>query len=254
MKRRDLITTGLAAFVLTPVLASAASAQSWGDILRRATRDPAKPTQSPAGNLFSNITSGEADQGLRQALTIGAERVASQLGVENGYFGDSAIRIPLPGTLGDIQKRLKQFGLSAPLDDLQLRMNRAAEAAVPQAKALIVDAVSSITLEDAMGILRGGDTAATDYLRGRTEVSLTEAFRPHVAKALDDAGAIRAFDKAVDQYGLSGMGIDARGSLTDFAVEKGLDGLFFYLAKEERAIRTDPAKRSTDLLRKVFGI
>lgn len=200
-----------------------------------------------------SLSKGEVSSGLKQALTVSTNAVAKQLGAKNGYFGDAKIRIPLPGVLGEAQKRLKPFGMSGVLDDLQLRMNRAAESAAPTARKLVVDAVSSMTIEDALGVLRGGDTAATDYLRKKTEPSLRKAFRPYVDKELANAGALTALDGALNTYGAGLVTTDAHGWLADNAVTGALDGLFYYVAQEEQAIRHDPAKRTTDLLRRVFG-
>ncbi|MCR9078355.1 MAG: DUF4197 domain-containing protein [Hyphomonadaceae bacterium] len=212
------------------------------------------------GEIGSSETSGgalttlEIDAGLRQALEIGAERVASQIGVTDGYWQDPQIQIPLPGRLGDVQRQLSQVGLSGPLDDLQLRMNRAAEDAVPAGKRIVIDAVKSITIDDALGILRGGDSAATDFLRGRTEENLRGLFTPYVESALEGSGAYRALDSAVSNQPLLAIAaVDYKSDLTTHAVQFGLDGLFTYLAVEEKKIRDNPVARTTELLRKVFG-
>jgi hypothetical protein len=199
------------------------------------------------------LSKSDVSSGLKEALTVATDTVATQIGAKNGYFGDPQIRIPLPGVLGDAQKRLKPFGMSGPLDDLQLRMNRAAETAAPTARKLVVDAVRSMTIEDAVGILRGNDTAATDYLRKRTEPNLRKAFRPYVDKELATSGAMTALDGAISKYGAGLAPGDTHGWLADHAVTGALDGLFYYVAREEQAIRHDPVKRTTDLLKRVFG-
>ena len=229
--------------------------------------------ESGAGGDFGNVlgdvlgtnsgsqdtTSGalstlEIDAGLRQALEIGTERVAAKIGVIDGYWQDPKIRIPLPGRLGQAQTQLAKIGLSAPLDDLQLRMNRAAEQAVPAGKTIIIDAVKSITIEDAIGLLRGGDTAATDFLRARTETSLRATFTPYVETALSDSGAYQALESVTASTPFLAMAaIDYKSDLTRHAVNLGLDGVFDYLALEEQKIRQNPVARTTDLLRKVFG-
>lgn len=202
----------------------------------------------------SGLSSFEIEAGLRQALTIGTERVADQIGVTDGYWQDPQIRIPLPGRLGEAQRQLAQFGLSGPLDDLQLRMNRAAEDAVPAGKAIVIDAVQSITIQDALGILNGGDTAATDFLRGRTEASLRTTFEPYVESALQSSGAYQMLDNVTtSQPLLQAYAGDFKSDLTTHAVNFGLNGLFNYLAVEEKKIRENPVARTTELLRKVFG-
>jgi len=199
------------------------------------------------------LTQSEITAGLKEALTVGAQRATTRLAARDGYFADPQVKIPLPGVLGEAQARLKPLGLSAPLDDLQLKINRAAEAAVPQARKLAIDAVTSMTISDAMGILNGGDTAATDYLRSRTEAQLRTAFRPYFQDALAQSGALAALDSAVARYGAGLVTADARGWLTDNATGVALDGLFYYVAREEAAIRQDPVRRTTELLRRVFG-
>lgn len=206
------------------------------------------------GGDQSGLSTFEIEAGLREALTIGTERVAGQIGVTDGYWQDPQIRIPLPGRLGEVQSQLSQFGLSGPLDDLQLRMNRAAEEAVPAGKRIVVDAVSSITIQDALGILNGGDTAATDFLRGRTEASLRTTFEPYVEDALQSSGAYQMLDSVTSsQPLLQAYAGDFKSDLTTHAVNFGLDGLFNYLAVEEQKIRENPVARTTELLRKVFG-
>ena len=195
----------------------------------------------------------EIDQGLREALSIGTERVASQIGVQDGYFVDPSIKIPLPGRLGDLQSTLQPLGLSAPLDDLELKLNRAAEAAVPDGKRLVLQAVQSITLEDAVGILNGADNAATVFLREKTEVGLRDALRPFMDSALQSSGAVSALNDVANRNGLGAIASSLQSDLADTAVDKGLEGVFFYLASEEKKIRENPVARTTDILKKVFG-
>ena len=151
------------------------------------------------------LSQAEIDAGLREALTVGTNIVAAQLGQTNGYFGDSEIRIPLPKTYRDIQSGLSRVGASGPLDDLELRMNRAAEAAVPEAKTLVIGAIRQITIEDAVRILNGGDTAATDYLREKTESQLRASFTPYVKTSLAQAGAFTSLEQVANSYGVGGV-------------------------------------------------
>lgn len=219
--------------------------QVLGDVL-----DGIESGQTTSGEL----SLAEIDAGLRQALEIGTNRVASQIGVTDGYWNDPQIKIPLPGRLGQVQNELGKLGLAGPLDDLQLRMNRAAEDAVPAGKKIVIDAVQSITIEDALGILRGGDSAATDFLRGRTEASLRQTFTPFVENALESSGAYQALDSVTSSQPLLAVAAtDYKSDLTTFAVQYGLDGLFTYLAVEEQKIRDNPVARTTELLRRVFG-
>jgi len=209
--------------------------------------------ETAAGGTAGGLTSLEIEAGLREALTVGTERVADQLGTTDGYFADPQIRIPLPGRLAELQSGLGRVGLSAPLDDLELKLNRAAEAAVPDGKRLVIGAVQQITLEDAVSILRGADNAATLYLRERTETGLREALTPHMQSALESTGAFTTLESVARNNGLGALTANLRSDITTTAVNQGLDGLFFYLAEEEKKIRENPVARTSDILRKVFG-
>ncbi|MCA8901454.1 MAG: DUF4197 domain-containing protein [Hyphomonas sp.] len=199
------------------------------------------------------LTSAEIDAGLREALTVGTNIVAGQLGRTDGYFADPKVHIPLPKTYRNIQSNLSKIGASGPLDDLELRMNRAAEAAVPQGKQLILGAIREMTIEDALNILKGDDTAATDFLRAKTETKLRAAFTPYVKDALAQSGAFTSLENVAGQYGVSGVTSSLQSDLTGHAVDLGLDGIFLYVAEEEKKIRENPLARTTDLLRRVFG-
>jgi hypothetical protein len=214
-----------------------------GEVLGSATAPESQGTLSIA----------EIDAGLREALTVGTNLVANQLGQTNGYYGDPKIRIPLPQTYRTLQTNLAKVGASKPLDDLELRMNRAAESAVPEAQVLVLGAIRNMTITDALNILNGGDTAATDYLRSKTEPQLRAAFTPYAREALSKSGAFMAMENVASQYGAGGITSSLQADLTAHAVDYGLDGIFLYVAEEEKKIRENPLARSTDLLRRVFG-
>ncbi len=200
-----------------------------------------------------NLSKGDVTSGLREALSVSVDLAAKRLAARGGFSGDAAVRIPLPGVLREAQSRLQPFGMAGPLDDLQLKVNRAAEAAAPAAAKLVLDAIKSMTFEDALGVLRGGDHAATDLLRSRTETNLRETFRPYIDEALKGSGALAAVDGVLARYGEGRVRTNAKTWLADNATSGALDGLFYYVAREEQAIRRDPVKRTSDLLRKVFG-
>ncbi len=219
-----------------------------GDLLKGAVKTQ---SSTPAAAL----TQRDAAAGLREALQLAAVAAATQLGRPDGFYADPRVKIPLPGALGRAQRAMAPLGLSAPLDDLERRVNRGAEAAMPQAKTLLVNAIRSITIADAVSIVRGGDDAGSRFLRERTETQLTAALRPHMTTALREAGAFAALDAAAARTGLSASGATAtlRNDLIAFAVGRALDGAFGYIAEEERALRADPARRTTAILRRVFG-
>ncbi len=201
----------------------------------------------------SNLTKGDVASGLKEALSVAGGAATKRLSAKDGFMGDQAVRIKLPGVLGEAHRKLGPFGMAGPLDDLQLKVNRAAEATAPIAGKLVGDAVKSMTFEDAMGILRGGDSAATAYLRGKTEADLRKTLRPRFSESLAASGALTALDTAVSKYGAGLLKTDTRTWLAEEATTGALNGLFYYLAREEQAIRRDPVKRTSDILRKVFG-
>jgi len=205
------------------------------------------------GRSQGTLTQRDAAAGLREALQVSAVEVTTRLGRTDGFFADPRVKIPLPGTLGRAQRTLAPMGMSAPLDDLERRVNRGAEAAMPQARTLFVNAIRSMSVSDAVGIVRGGDDAGTRYLRERSQTQLTALLRPHMESALTQAGAFTALDTAASRAGFAGAAQNLRGELVTFAVAKALDGAFGYIAEEERAIRRDPVRRTSDLLRRVFG-
>lgn len=204
-------------------------------------------------SLLDSLTQADASRGIRDALGLAAMNATTRLAQPDGFWGDGRVRIPLPGALGQTQRALAGFGMSGPLDELQLSLNRAAESTMPRAAALFVDAVRSITIADAIDIVRGPEDSATRYLRGRTETRLTSLLRPPMTQALTQSGAFTLLRAALREVGLASMTRDLRSEMIDFCTVKALDGCFLFIAEEERAIRRDPLHRTTDILRRVFG-
>ncbi|MBT6276200.1 MAG: DUF4197 domain-containing protein [Chromatiales bacterium] len=202
----------------------------------------------------SELANDEIVAGLKEALKIGTGTVVGQLGAVNGFNADPVVRIPLPDTLTTVRNALAPFGLSGMLDDLETRLNRAAEDATPKAKAVFWDAISVMTLDDARKILDGADDSATRYFQSKMSNPLAREWRPIVDRSLTDVGAIRAYEDAIGEYAKLPFVPDVRANLTEYVIEKGLDGVFHYLAQEEADIRNNPLKRSTELLQKVFGV
>ncbi|RVU34601.1 DUF4197 domain-containing protein [Hwanghaeella grinnelliae] len=203
-----------------------------------------------AGALLS---SAEVSDGLKEALRVGAEHVTADLGATNGFFKDPVAFIPLPDSLKKARDLMKPLGLSSLGDEVELRMNRGAEAAMPAAKEVLVNAISNMTLDDAKGILNGPDDAATQYLKRVGGGDIESRLRPIIDSTLRDVGAIQAMDAMLSKYKNIPFAPDVTASLTDHATEAAMGGLFHYIAQEEAAIRENPAKRTTDLLQKVFA-
>ena len=203
--------------------------------------------------LLDGLTQGDASRGIKEALSLASMNATNRLAQPNGFWGNPQVRIPLPGVLGQTQRTLSRMRMSGPLDQLQENLNHAAESVMPQAASLFTNAVRTITIADANDIVRGGDTSATSYLRGRTETRLTTLLRPPMTRALTDSGAFALMRTALREVGMSSMTSDLRTEVINFSTAKALDGCFYFIAEEERAIRRDPWRRTSDILRRVFG-
>lgn len=201
----------------------------------------AQPSTSEIGNAFKN------------ALSIGTKNVVGQLGAKDGFNADPSIHIPLPGELQTVKTMLARVGMSQSVDDLELRLNRAAEAATPKAKALFLQAIKEMTFEDVRKIYAGPEDSATRYFQSKMTPALKREMQPIVEKSLSQVGAIQSYDAVMGQYKALPFVPDVKANLTDHVLQKGMDGIFYYIAKEEAAIRRDPAKQTTALLKKVFG-
>ncbi len=208
---------------------------------------------APAHALLDSLTQRDASRGIKDALGLAAMNATTRLGQANGFWSDGRVRIPLPGVLGRTQQSLRPLGLSRPLDALQENLNHAAETTMPEAGRLFVGAVRDITIADAIDIVRGPEDSATRYLRGRTEPRLTSLLRPPMTRALTQSGAFTLLRSAMREVGLASMTNNLRAEVINFSTAKALDGCFFFIAEEERAIRRDPVRRTTDILRRVFG-
>jgi hypothetical protein len=222
------ITTRLAAVLLLGLAAPGASAQT--DLLKRGQEllggsGTTAPASTP--DRARSLSPAEMGSGLKEALRVGTDTVVAKLGKADAFNGDPAIHIPLPKSMQTVQQTLGKLGMSGMLDDLETRINHAAEAATPKAKDLFVNAIQTMTLRD--------------------------AFRPSVDQALNDAGAVKAYDNVMGSYKSVPFVPDVKTDLTNDALDGAIAGIFLYLAKEEASIRADPAKRTTDLLKKVFG-
>jgi len=209
-------------------------------------------TPGPAAQ-GSTLTDPEIGSGLKEALIVGTGKVVEQLGQTNGFNADPAIHIPLPARLQTVKSALDKAGMGAMMDDLELKLNRAAEVATPKAKDLFVKSVQEMTLEDVQGIYNGPDDSATRYFEEKMSAPLAEDMRPIVSDSLAEVGAIQSYNAAMGQYKALPFVPDVQTDLTGYVVEKGMDGIFHYVAVEEAAIRQNPAARTTELLQKVFG-
>jgi len=201
----------------------------------------------------AELSSGEVAKAFRQALDMGTRSVVQKLGKKDGFNADPQVHIPLPDNLERVKAALDSVGLGGVTDDLELKLNRAAEAATPQAKMIFINAVKAMTFDDVMRIYHGPNDAATRYFQERMTPGLETAMKPIVRDSLGQVGAIKAYNQAIDRYRNLPFVPDVQANLTGYVVDKSLQGIFHYLAQEEASIREDPARQTTALLKKVFG-
>jgi hypothetical protein len=203
---------------------------------------------------LADLSNGDAASGLKDALTQGAAAAVGKLGVENGFLGNDKVKIPLPDALKRIESGLRLIGMQREADELVTAMNRAAEQAVPEARALLVSAIKNMSVQDAKGILTGGETAATDYFRRTTSDQLTQKFLPIVTKATSKVGLAEKYNQLAGQGAQLGL-VDAKqAKIENYVTQKALDGLFLMIAEQEKAIRKDPVGTATGMAKKVFGL
>lgn len=196
---------------------------------------------------------GKIDMGLKEALNVGVKNSINYLGKNNGYFANQAVKILLPAEIQKAEKVLRGVGFGPQLDEFTLSMNRAAEKAAPLAADIFTSAISEISFDDANKILQGGNTAATDYLKGKTYNKLLTLFEPDVRKTMGEYKVTQQYDAItgkVQNLPLIGKAINL--DVNQYVSGKALDGLFYMLAKEEADIRTNPEARVTSLLKEVF--
>jgi hypothetical protein len=207
----------------------------------------------PAAAGIEDITNAEALRGLRQALTDGSLAAVAKLGVHDGFFANPKVKIPLPPSLQRVERGLRTFGMKREADELVLAMNRAAEAAVPEAKQLLTDAVKKMSVQDAKAILTGGGTAATDYFKRTTRPQLTQRFLPIVKSATDRVGLARQYNSLAGQAAALGLVKEEDANIERYVTQKALDGLYYVIGEQEKAFRQDPLGASSAIVRKVFG-
>ena len=207
----------------------------------------------PALAQLDQITGREAASGLKAALEKGSQAAVTSLGRTDGFFGNPRVKIPLPESAQRVEKLMRRFGMGSQADELILTLNRAAEAAVPEARQLFVDAVRKMTVQDAKGILQGGDTAGTEYFRRSTEGQLRKRFTPIVQNATAKVGLAQRYNEYAEKGVAFGLVKKEDANLDAYVTQKALDGLFLMLAEEEKKIRKDPVGAGTTIIRKVFG-
>ena len=217
-------------------------------------------TLKNAGGLLGGILPGDGSlsvdtivAGLKEALKVGTDRTVTQLSRDGGYAGNARIRIPVPAELEKVTGVMRRVGFGSMVDSFEQKMNLAAEQAAGKAAPVFWDALVSMSFDDAKNILQGGDTAATDYFKGKTQDRLRELYAPIVAEHLNSVGAVRAYNELMDRYAAIPLAKKPEFRVENYTTQKALDGLFTVLADEEARIRKGPAARTTALLQRVFG-
>lgn len=203
-------------------------------------------------NTGSGLTNAEIVSGLKEALEVGARNSSNQLSAIDGFFQNAAIKILLPEEAQKVEKALRDIGMGSLVDKAILSVNRAAEDAAKSAAPIFVDAITSMSIQDALGILKGGDFAATNYLKSKTTTPLSNAFRPVIDQSLQKTGATKYWSDVFTAYNRFATN-KINPDLSAYVTGKALDGIFYQVGLEEQKIRKDPVARVTDILKKVFG-
>ncbi|WP_275096526.1 DUF4197 domain-containing protein [Sedimenticola hydrogenitrophicus] len=242
---------GLFALLLGAVFIAGVAQADWKSWLESA-KEAAGQRDMPA--VSTTLSNEQIIQGLKEALRVGTEKAIALLGRQGGYLNDAQVRIPLPDQLTGVAKGLRAIGQGERVDEFVTTLNRAAEQAVPESLAIFVDSIRQMSLEDARGILNGGDSAATEYFKAKGSERLSGAMLPIVQQATRQAGVTAAYKDLIGQVGFLGAYVDMDAlDLDKYVTARALDGLFLKLAEQERLIRKDPVARTTDILKTVFG-
>jgi hypothetical protein len=200
----------------------------------------------------SSLSTDQIVQGLKEALNVGAQNSTSKLSAADGFFKDAAVKILMPDEAKKVETTLRSMGMGKLVDDAILSVNRAAEDASKTAAPIFLNAIKSMSVKDALGILQGTDTAATSYLRKTTNTDLTGSFKPVIEQSLQKTGATKYWTDVFTAYNkVSFKKVDP--DLTNYVTTKALNGIFYYVGEEEKKIRTNPTAQVTDILKQVFG-
>jgi Protein of unknown function (DUF4197) len=208
---------------------------------------------APALAQLDRITNREAVAGLKGALDKGSETAIAALGRADGFLGNPQVKIPLPESLARAENAMRRVGMGRQADELVITLNRAAEAAVPEARQLLAESVRKMTVQDAKGILRGGETAGTDYFRRTTRDELHGHFLPIVKKATAKLNLAQQYNQYAERTVALGLVKKEDANLDEYVTQKALDGLYLMIAEEEKKIRKDPVSAASSIIKKVFG-
>jgi hypothetical protein len=239
-------------FFLAFIIAVSSDAQGLKGLIKKATGNDSTLNKIIPGGNKDSLTTNDVISGLKAALETGTNRSVEKLSSMDGFFANAAIKVLMPEEAKKVESTLRKFGMGRQVDEAILSMNRAAEDAAKDAAPIFVNAIKQISIQDAWGILRGGDSSATRYLREKTVASLTEAFRPVIERSLEKVNATKHWNTVFSNYNKFSKE-KVNTDLSAYVTERALSGIFYQVAQEEMKIRKDPVARTTDILRKVFG-
>ena len=250
MMRKLIVVSALAVFMTQ---ANALDLSTLKDAIKSSTNASTSSNTASATSGVNSLTNSEASGGLKEALTQGIGKAVASLGATDGFLGNKDVKIPLPNSLKKIEKGMKFMGMGKQSDELILKMNRAAEAAVPEAKTLLIDSVKKMSLADAKAILTGPQDAATQYFKKTTAAQMGEKFLPIVTKATANVQLADSYNKYAEMGSKFGVVKKEDANINQYVTKKALDGVYYMVAQEEAAIRKDPLGQASSLLKKVFG-
>ena len=240
--------------VLILVAGTVRTQAQFRDMLNNAEKKVSDVEKGNGNKKGAGLSQSDISEGLKQALQVGAKNATGKVAVANGFFGDALIKVLMPPEAKKVESTLREVGMGSYVDDAILSMNRAAEDASGKALDIFVKAIVSMSIEDAVSILNGGNDAATNYLKAKTTASLTAAFKPVIQQSLDKVNATKYWATVFNTYNeLPTTFKKVNPDLPSYVTERALNGVFVYIAQEEAKIRTNPAAQVTDLLKKVFG-
>lgn len=247
------IAIGLVLTISTPAVMA-----DWGGLLKDIQENSKTLLNSSVSDATSSKQASNLDiatiiSGLKEALTVGSERAVASVSKPGGYLKNADIHIPLPPQIEKAGSLMRQYGMGSLADEFETSINRAAEKAAPQATDILVNAIKTMSIDDAKNILNGADNAATEYFRKHTSDQLRTLFKPTIDESLDKVGSTQYYNQITDKIAdIPVVGKNININLPDYVTEQALDGLFTMLASEEKKIRENPAARTTELLKTVF--
>jgi hypothetical protein len=233
---------------------SSVQAQGLKGLIKKVSKDSSvnKVISQVPSSSSKGLTNADIISGLKEALSVGTNNGTNKLSMVDGFFKDAALKILMPAEAQKVEKKLRDIGMGKQVDNAILSMNRAAEDAAKSAAPIFLNAIKGITIQDGLGILKGGDFAATNYLKDKTVAQLTEAFRPVIEQSLQKVNATKYWNTVFSTYNTFSKE-KVNTDLTAYVTEKAMTGIFYQVGLEEQKIRKDPFARTTDILKKVFS-